>query len=73
MLTLACDRCMRQGRLNVARMLTEWGEHAALADVADELSADCPRRGTPNIYDRCDPHWPELPRLLMLPTIGSSS
>ena len=65
MLTLACDCCMREGRLSMARLLTEWGQHAALADVADELSADCPKQGTYDIYSRCDPHWPDLPGLLM--------
>lgn len=70
MLTLACDRCGRRGRLSVARLLAEWGEHAALADIMDELTANCPRRVTHGVYDRCDPRWPDLSALLMGPKTG---
>ncbi len=44
MLTLACNRCGRGGRLSVARLLAEWGEHMALADISDEITASCPQR-----------------------------
>lgn len=64
MLTLACRKCERQGRLSVARLMAEWGEHAALADIMDEATADCPRRGETRIYELCGVCMPELPALL---------
>lgn len=41
------------------------GEHAALADIADALSADCLLRQGHSAYERCGVHWPELPGLLL--------
>lgn len=63
-LILACRRCERRGQLSVARLLAEWGEHAAVADIVDEASADCPRRQAHSIYELCGVHCPELPELL---------
>ena len=63
MLTLACRKCERRGRLSVARLLAEWGEHAALADIMDHATADCPRRGETRIYELCGAHMPDLPGL----------
>lgn len=64
MLALACDRC---GRLSVARLLQERGPDTALPVIASELTAECPRRGTRDTYDRCDPYWPGLAALLSRP------
>ncbi len=66
MLTLACRRCGRSGRIRVAQLLAEWGRFALLADVKGEARADCPRwrKWSPSPYDHCDAHWPELPALL---------
>lgn len=47
----------------MARLLAEWGEHAALADVMEELAGDCPRRRAHNILELCGAYWPELPGL----------
>lgn len=63
MLTVACRRCERRGRFNVARLLVEWGPHAALADIMADAAADCPRRGETRIMELCGAHMPELPAL----------
>jgi len=65
-LTLACSQCGRRGRLRVARMLAEWGQHAPLADIADAARADCPRwlDPSPDPYHLCGVHWPDLGALL---------
>ena len=63
-LILTCRRCDRRGRLSIARLLADWGEHAALADIGDALSADCPRRQAHSIYELCGVNWPELPELM---------
>ena len=67
MLTFACNRCGRRGRLSVARLLAEWGEHMALADISDHITASCPQRKAHSIYARCDAHWPDLPGLFVRP------
>jgi len=65
MLTLACNRCGRHGRLSVARLLAEWGEHMALADISDDTTASCPQRKAHGAYERCAVHWPDLPGLFV--------
>lgn len=67
MLTLACNRCGRRGRLSVARLLAEWGEHMALADISDHITANCPQRRAHGVYERCDAHWPDLSKLFVQP------
>lgn len=64
MLTLACHGCGRTGRVNVAELLDEWGEHSALSDVSAEIVAGCPRRRFRSVYGQCGVYWPELPKLL---------
>ncbi len=67
MLALACRKCERRGRVSVARLLAEWGEHAALADIADDATVDCPRRNARQLYELCGVHWPDLPGLFVAP------
>ena len=67
MLTLACGRCGRRGRLSVIRLLTEWGEHTALADIMDAITADCPARKAHGPYEQCDVQWPDLSGLFAGP------
>lgn len=67
MLTLVCGRCGRRGRLSVTRLLAEWGEHMALADIMDAITADCPARKTRGVYEQCAVHWPDLPGLFAMP------
>ena len=66
-LTLACDRCGRRGRLSVARLLAEWGEHMALADIIDAITASCPQRKARGPYEQCAVHWPDLSGLFAGP------
>lgn len=67
MLTLACNRCGRRGRVSVARLLAEWGKHTALADISDDITASCPQRKAHSIYEQCAAHWPDLPSLFVGP------
>lgn len=60
-LTLACRRYGLHARMSVAQLLAVWGEHPALADIANALSTDCLRGGGQSIYERCGVIWPELP------------
>ena len=67
MLTLACDRCGRRGRLSVTRLLAEWGEPMVLADIMDDIAASCPQWKVRGVYKQCAVHWPNLPDLFAGP------
>lgn len=60
MIEVRCGRCPRAGRLSLARLIAVHGPDAAIGIMIADLVADCPNREAP-VYQRCDPHWPELP------------
>ena len=64
MLTVACSRCDRRGRVSVHRLIADHGPDKPLPAILAGLAADCPRRGDGSWFDRCDPHFPDLPALL---------
>jgi hypothetical protein len=49
---VVCDKCGRRGRYSVARLLNKHGD-IGLPELAAAVSADCPRRGGADFYDRC--------------------
>ena len=51
-LTLVCEPCKRRGRYSVARLKRKHGD-ASLPDLCAFLSADCPKRASFSVYDRC--------------------
>jgi hypothetical protein len=63
MLAVSCDRCGRQGRLRIARLIAEHGatEHG---DLRRLIAHDCPQMQNPSvsIYERCRVRFPELPK-----------
>jgi hypothetical protein len=61
---VACGRCARRGRLNMARLLAEFGPDASMREATASLNIDCPRRDADQLRDRCDVYHPELPRLM---------
>jgi hypothetical protein len=60
MLEVACSRCERRGRLNVARLIERHGAAARLPDLRGILAADCPRSSAVSIHERCGVHYPQL-------------
>jgi hypothetical protein len=52
-LTLVCEPCGRRGRYNVARLKDRHGTEKKLLYLLADLSDDCPKRQSFNIYDRC--------------------
>jgi len=48
-----CDKCGRRGRYHVDRLIMRYGLDAKLFDWSDEITADCPRRYSKNLYDQC--------------------
>ena len=62
---LTIARCERHGRYHTARLVERHGASMTMGELLALLSADCPRHGNPSWYDRCDPHCPDLARLLI--------
>jgi hypothetical protein len=49
-----CEPCGRRERHDVERLIRQYGWDAKLTYLLAELVADCPRRGSVSIYDRCE-------------------
>jgi hypothetical protein len=64
---IRCGRCERHGRLNVARLLAEFGQDARMRDVMRAQVGDCLKRDDAQIQNRCDPYCPDLVRLFHTP------
>jgi len=63
MLVIACHRCERHGRLNVARLIAEHGAGMGLPHLRAVLAGDCPHARAASINDRCGVFYPQLPAL----------
>jgi hypothetical protein len=64
-ITVRCRnaKCNRWGRYLTASLVRDYGATATMHDVLDRLSANCPRRLSRRLRDRCDPYCPELARI----------
>jgi hypothetical protein len=51
-LKFVCEPCKRKGRYSIVRLKAKHGD-AALPDLAALFAADCPKRASFRIYDRC--------------------
>jgi hypothetical protein len=63
MLVVACNRCGRQGRLSMARLIAQHGIED-YGDLRKLIAHDCPRMrdASVSIYERCGVMFPELPK-----------
>jgi hypothetical protein len=52
-LSIVCKPCGRRERYDVERLTRENGRTAKLTDLLPALVADCPKRGSVSVYDRC--------------------
>jgi len=52
-LRITCDKCGRSGQYRVDRLIMRYGIDAKLFDWSDEITVDCPRRHSGNLYDQC--------------------
>jgi hypothetical protein len=52
-LYIVCEPCGRRERYDVERLTRQNGRTAKLTDLLPALVADCPRRGSVSVYDRC--------------------
>lgn len=60
---MACSRCERRGRYQLARLVARLGPDFSMTDLGAEL-ADCPRRSEPAHNKRCDVYYPGLVAIL---------
>ena len=58
-LEIACEKCGRNSRYSIPKLIGQHGADYGLPDLAITLSADCPRRGALT-YDRCRVHFPQF-------------
>jgi hypothetical protein len=63
-LNVECDKCGRRGRYHVDRLIMRYGLDAKLFDWSDEITANCPRRHSGNLYDRCAARCPDLSKVV---------
>jgi len=63
MLTVACSRCEHRGRYRLDNLIARHGANAGVRVIVPDLTADCLRRDTAALMERCDVLFPELLRL----------
>jgi hypothetical protein len=63
-LRVVCDKCGREGRYKVARVVEQLGPDALLTDWLSRITADCPRKNSIDMSDQCGAHCPDLSRVL---------
>jgi hypothetical protein len=67
-LSVACSRCERAGRYNIATLIETYGVRCSVPDMLRSLSAACPKRSAQgSIYDQCGAYCPDLPALFQVP------
>ena len=59
MLEIMCSRCERRGRLQVDRLIEQYGD-AELPELRLILAGDCPKAAVVSISDQCDIFFPQL-------------
>jgi hypothetical protein len=62
-LEIACNRCERNGRAAVDRLMTQHGPLMSIPTLLAVLSADCPKRQANKMHDVCGAHLPQLPEI----------
>jgi hypothetical protein len=54
-LVLSCEKCGREGRYKVARLVKGLGADAKLTDWLSQITADCPKKRNIDMSDRSLP------------------
>lgn len=63
-LRVRCEKCGRDGRYILFRLIRKHGRYAKVIDWLDELTADCPKRVANSMNDQCGVRCPDLSRVL---------
>jgi hypothetical protein len=61
LLHVVCDKCGRQGRYKVARLIEQFGADAKMTDWHPE--GDCPKRCGLDMSDQCGARCPDLAKI----------
>jgi hypothetical protein len=54
----------RFGRYHVERLIERYGIDAKLFDWSAQITADCPRKHSGNLYDQCGARCPDLSKVV---------
>ena len=52
-LSVVCEPCGLRERYDVERLMRQYGWDAKLTDLLTALTADCPKRGSVSVCNRC--------------------
>jgi hypothetical protein len=52
-LHVECEKCARDGRYRLSRLIQDRGRDAKVTDWLDQITADCPKRAMVSWNDRC--------------------
>ncbi len=63
MLEVRCGRCPRSGKLNIDKLIDEYGREKSLPDLRIVLAGDCEHRNARRRKDRCQVFYPQLREL----------
>ena len=61
-LRVTCEKCGRDGRYILARLIRQRGRDAKVIDWLDELTAECPKKIAHNMNDPCGARCRDLAR-----------
>ena len=53
LLGVVCEPCQRRERYEVEGLIRQYGADAKLTNLLPALVADCPKRRSVSVYDRC--------------------
>jgi hypothetical protein len=64
MLDIACRKCARSGRYQVAKLVEKYGPDASMPELRRSFATDCPRmKESVSTYERCGIYYPHLPEV----------
>jgi hypothetical protein len=64
LLRVRCEKCGRDGRYGLPRLIDQRGRDAKVIDWLDELTADCLKKSAHNMSDQCGAKIPDLAKVL---------
>jgi hypothetical protein len=63
-LRVTCEKCDREGRYSVTRLIERHGRNGKLTDLLTAIIADCPWKKSIDMNDQCGAHFPDLSDVL---------
>jgi hypothetical protein len=63
-LRVAYEKCGRDGRYQVQRLINDRGRDGKIIDWLDQITVDCAKKQARNMNDPCGAKCPDLPKVL---------